>query len=380
MACVLCVVACSGDQQRDDDADGAVDADVSADADTRDVDVLRDADEDSSADAEADADGDGVGDADVDEGCEVVELESPCLAGVGSLSRASCQRLEVRCPELGQRAVEVRISRPPVEVSSRGLLVISSDGAGTGFVEEVEAAPAMLDGLLDEGFTIVQRAWDEPGWLRGSSGPGEHSRRGAALLRWIDQHLREGDQPFCAAGNGHGASELVYALEWWGADALLDLVVATSGPTLSRLDLGCLGDVADEDWIGRCGRIVPSCSVYCFDRQACTFDEETRVLIDESFGGEPLCSSPDGANRERLRAASVMFEEGELSFSATRYHALTGTLDCTASVPLALELVNAVSSERDIGCVHASEHDFWSNADGVDALREAILVGCVRRH
>src|SRR5439155_825708 len=165
----------------------------------------------------------------------------------------SCQAFTVACPLLEQLATGT-LAIAPATGPVRGLVVFMSGAEGEGFWStEGTGALSWLNGLRSDGYETVQVAWSTP-WLASApgefTGPAHLACRPATVIRWIHDNtfasLRLAAPPtgscgFCATGNSGGASQVSYAIAFYGLGAILNAVIPTSGPPHAAMAKGCLG-------------------------------------------------------------------------------------------------------------------------------------------
>ena len=97
-----------------------------------------------------------------------------------------------------------------------------------------EAPPevgGMIDALVDDGFLVVEIAWEEP---RIWGGPRARTLacRYATVARWVYEHLHQGGEGtlFAMQGTSGGASQIAFALAHYGLDEIVDLASLGGGP------------------------------------------------------------------------------------------------------------------------------------------------------
>jgi len=246
-----------------------------------------------------------------------------CLPGVDE-----CLGFELDCPALAQTAsgeLDMRRATRP----DRGLVMLFSAGKGERWWGESQQDLALLDRLLEDGFTVVQVRWNKrESWLL--SAPGEDAGtahlacRPATVVQWVHDnvYVPQGLDPapltcgFCLAGSSGGASQVTYPLAFYGLDGIVDAVVPISGPPHADQAAGCLHPQGQED--------VWYAEVVGFSN------------IDGSYGfrysdTDGPCARLDAAMAARWQAESVATGGADYDHPATRVHFILGTSDTTGA-------------------------------------------------
>lgn len=157
---------------------------------------------------------------------------------------------EVRCPEI-QGAARGELMVFPPSGEARGLVALTIGGLGT---ERQGINLSFIQGLAGDGFEAVVMSWVDP-WLKSApgeeAGPARLACRTATAIRWIHDNLYQelgapsgavGECGFCLTGNSGGASQIGYALSFYGLGEIVDAAVLSGGPPHAALDEGCLGE------------------------------------------------------------------------------------------------------------------------------------------
>ena len=297
----------------------------------------------------------------------------PLSTGCTHRGNASgCLAVEVTCPGLPARVVELNISERAAGTADKGTVVLGSGSSGTAFSLAATYGAELRTGLTSAGFRVVDRSWPAPtGWY------GDHALgirasgcRYATLVAWLRSTYHQAGG-FCVAGNSGGAAELGYALTAWGSESVIDLAIPSGGPAVTRLDYAC-GSQANQTWIDRCGANIPNGLFAC-----------------ATSNGKPPCFLParqdvctrtsETPTEAQLRMDSVMFEGADVSYARTKLHFLNGTADCGATLPNGMEWANAITSEKSVEWVSGMPHPILTSAVGKDALLRTITNQCVSR-
>ena len=226
----------------------------------------------------------------------------------------------------------------------------------------------VIEGLRQSGFRVLNRAW-RTNWEDGTGGTAATACRYATLLGWARETWPEG--PLCLTGNSGGSAEISYALARYDQGAIVDLAVPTSGPPMSRIDLGCLGG---EAWDRLCLAALPEDHCVEERQRICQFNAGNRALFDGGFEGTP-CADRDPSARAALLEASVLSEDAALSYPGTRVHFLFGHQDCTVALPQGLLYYEAIQSEKAATWVDAP-HAMQRDPEGVTAIIDTLTAEC----
>lgn len=294
--------------------------------------------------------------------------EEPCMKTPGAATR--CESYEVECEGLAPAIVDLAIYEGNQGVPSKGTILLGSGGEGTGFYNFTHAKT-----MLAAGYTLVDRRWPA-GWFTGGlDGPQQAACHLAAVIR----HLRASPPatgPLCATGNSGGSAELVYALTWQGAGPSLDFAMPTSGP-FHRLDLACQGQ-ADATWTAECAALLAANCPNCASK-SCQLGPGPRTLMDVAFGDTPRCTAPGPGDLALLAARGPVLGP-DVAGLALPVKFLIGELDDGAYAPLTTALHDALAAaglDVSITFVKDAIHEMDTTPPGADAIRDALLAGCV---
>lgn len=300
---------------------------------------------------------------------QVIDLDIECPTGL--VDDTDCYTLEVTCDDLPPLIAEVRVSRPPPDVPTRKVLFVSSGGGGD---RHWNTSLDVGEDLVAAGYVLIDRRWQEP-WMTGEAGLVRASCRYAALLRWVHvQHA--GDLPLCVSGNSLGASEVATVLVTRPEAELVTAAILTSGPPLTRLDLGCVPD-SDPTWPDECEALTEALGVCPDELSGCSVhqnaDSEVPGLIDLAFAGTP-CGDQDESQVDSLRVESTWPTDGDPQLTVPT-EVLVGTQDCSGAIPYAamfVELSGATAVP-----LEGATHKLQSTSGGLAAILESVERICV---
>lgn len=163
--------------------------------------------------------------------------------GKSSCDGQTCYEVAVSCDGLAERHAQVRRFDGK---GSRGTVVFSTGGSGRGRYNKLEQRRRTQNELIKAGFEVFQIEWlGDEGWLTGVWGSG-FSRATCAyaeVLRWIVAERARNSEVVCAQGNSGGSIQSGYGLAVHGLEDLLDMVIMSGGPPVTRLDDYCFGDL-----------------------------------------------------------------------------------------------------------------------------------------
>ena len=248
------------------------------------------------------------------------------------------------------------------------MVVLFSGDVGTRWWAEEPGSIEFLGRLRASGFVTIQVRW-AAGWSIAAAGEdagtGHLACRPASMIRWIHDHRYVpltvpagaiGRCGFCITGNSGGASQVAYALSFYGLDGILDGVFPTSGPPQAAQDKGCLRRAGESGY----------------------FYGGNSIVIDQAHGfltGGP-CRNADINFLLRWLAESVDTGGRDFLHPETRVHFIHSDSDLP-TVPHTLDYIGRL---RGAGTPHLTEqviagmpHRLQSSAAGLDALLRAIV-------
>ena len=279
-----------------------------------------------------------------------------------------CRQLAVACPNVREEArVTIAIAHP--QTDARGVVVFFSGGGGRDWWADEGSTDAFLADVRSEGLAVVQVRWKDE-WLGASTGeqaaPHRLACRTATLLGVIHRDVYQRlDAPepergrcgFCLTGSSGGASQIAYAMAFYGLDDLVDVVIPTGGPPHAALAKGCLRDPAFQKY---------------------WYEGASVQTIDTSWGfrgGGGPCVSHDEAFREEWDAASVDLGGHDYTHPDTRIHVILGERDRVS--PHAEDYVARLraggSPDVTYEVVPGMGHSIADSPDGLNALLRALL-------
>ena len=285
------------------------------------------------------------------------------------------------CAQGGRCRLGFRVDCPGVQEPAEGTLIAEGPGQARalvmGFVGTLGTGTIGLSkqwvaDMVAQGFEVVVVSWaDQTPWLTSSSGeeigPKVLACRPATAIAWTHDNIYRqlgvsspgaGACGFCATGNSGGASQIAYALSFYGVGSLLDAAVLTSGPPHTALDKACLG---------------PDPNL--------RFDADSSSIVDLSYGFAPgtgPCTHQDESFAERWRKDGID-AGGTYSFPRTRVAFLFVAGDHTAA-PFqgrlyAEKVMSAGSPMVSDDTVPGFNHTIMTFPEGRQAVEDALLSG-----
>ena len=214
-----------------------------------------------------------------------------------------------------------------------------------------------------------RRGWTDTALGEGA-GQGRLGCRPATLLQWVHDSLHvAGEQAgYCAVGQSGGATQLSYSLAHYGRSEILDLVLLTGGPSMNRIDLGCLRD-------------DPAQSGFWYT------PAQARNRLDQGFGfpndGTGPCSLADQSWTEAFREASLTIGDWEYSYPSTLVWFLLGENDTSAAVAHGLNFYERLLQERSpyvqLDTIPNTGHGVPATPEGAERVTEIVLQQCLAR-
>lgn len=307
----------------------------------------------------------------------------------GCLPGDKCKGFEVDCPGTGQPAQGSLDIGDPAG-APRGLLVFLSGGGGNKLWSEsakldlqfsgskqksedpaaAKLANDSLQSFRDQGFMTIQVVW-RAGWLaapRGNPvGPAHLACRSASLFKWLhDTYYRQlGASPgplqcgFCLTGNSGGASQIAYALAFYGLGDIVDAVVESGGPPHAALDKACLNQPGYTYSKGLDGVLDISYGFYKPKRGPCVLHDPTWAKTWKRDGADSGGSS--------------------YSYANTRVLLLLGALDATQVGPHQMDylakLKKAGSPHVEQATISNMTHAITASQEGLRRITDWFLQG-----
>lgn len=272
---------------------------------------------------------------------------------------------------LASLTATVKTSDPDSPTPVTCVAVLGSGANGGGFWEDggVPARNA-INALRAGGVRVLQRAWSgASGWASGTVGPRRVTCRGATLFAklYADYHVAE--QSFILSGNSGGASEIVQALGFYGAESYVDGAVPSAGPPLGRIDHGCL-DAADLTWIAECATLRTCAGGNC------AMVAPAPMFVDGMYPS-PDCTNHTASMRTTFLVDSDASPFALNYFQRTPIRAVYGDNDCSEAPTMGVKWYNGVTSTKSRTTVAGAPHECPTHAACATQVANDILALCL---
>lgn len=294
-----------------------------------------------------------------------VVSSEPCV-----LWNAECHQLGVTCAGIPERQVEVREYQVENPV---GAAVFTTGGVGTGAYSARGPEPVRtMETLLHAGYEVFEVTWqDESGWAAGvNSGGYKRAMCGfAQVIEWIAATRADHPSVMCAEGNSGGSFQIAYGLSVYGLEDLLDMVILTGGPPVSRVDVACFGtdDPALQD------AVWP-------DQMARTWAGSLTDGLMGWVGSGDYCKSGSGPEDAlgALQATSLVSptEPRDYTFPQTKVNFVNSEGDGTRSNHQGRIYYEQITSPKAWHEIAGTAHGIPGTAEGARISRDLYLKEC----
>ncbi len=153
-----------------------------------------------------------------------------------------CHLLGITCLGLPERTALIREFEPEIPI---GAIIFTTGGWGTGLYGNIsEITNQTVNTVYEAGYETFEVGWQgDEGWGSGVFGAGYADAMCgyAKVVRWLADNLIDQPDLICAQGNSGGSAQIAYGLSIYALEGLLDMVILTGGPPVSRVDVGCFG-------------------------------------------------------------------------------------------------------------------------------------------
>jgi hypothetical protein len=333
----------------------------------------------------------------------------PCPTFGGGLTASdgtmACYQINTSCDQVADYSVYLKVNTPATPIGT----VIFGTGSGGSALYDYDSPEffytdngvntngglAVVQDIFNAGFTTVQVSFGSPfnnaadavnGWLQGPGGVRHLACRYATAANWVYQNIHNSSttEPFCATGNSGGSGAIGYALSEYGLNSIFTGVELTSGPVMTRLDVGCSPPGTNYNGTTACTSPPPPT-----DMSYSPGTSGTASIIDTAYQTAgattpTLCS--DGVtgvnpnNSLRFQSDSIDISPSKsppLPISGTRINLVFGGLDTSNAVPQGEWWWKSVGPTPTQNCVGDAPHAIPAAAhgDGVTQIVNDLLVG-----
>ena len=178
-----------------------------------------------------------------------------CPTFTDGLAGSTCYQVTVSCNAVTDATAYLKVNTPAG--TPTGTVIFGTANGMTTLYDNdpmfiaggVNGGESVVQGVATSNFTTVQVSFGGPfdssasanGWLQGPGGVRRLACRYAAVADWVYKNIHNSNTsaPMCATGHREGASALAYAVSEYGLASEFSLIEHTSGPTMTRLQLGC---------------------------------------------------------------------------------------------------------------------------------------------
>lgn len=342
-----------------------------------------------------------------------VQTMSSCPADSnGGLANGTCYSMTVSCDGIADLPTYLKVN-PAADPIGTVLFVIG--GGGSGFYDNnLSANPPWafgyqtVENVSAGNFNTVQVSFGAPfdngtqpnGWLQGPGGVRRLACRFATVSDWVYNNPKminpnssaATSAPLCATGNGGGSGAVAYAAFQYGLAGKATtgpaqefaMIEPTSGPLMTRLDLGCVCNNNVNGPVGPCTTdLAPAPMCYSASEAA---------IIDPAYQvqGQPtpptLCSDGLGGlvtdNFNRFASDSIDWEPftpNPIPLSPDLTVSMRfGGVDQSAAVPQGMYWDSAIRPvpATPPACTEDAPYEIPNMPDGAEDIATDIIKGC----
>ncbi len=267
--------------------------------------------------------------------------EIPCPTFGGGLAGATCYQINTSCDQVADYSVYLKVNTP---TNPLGTVLFGTGSGGSALYDydspdffymdgggnTVNGGLTVVQGVLSAGYTTVQISFGSPfntgsnavnGWLQGPGGVRHLACRYATVAQWVYENIHNSSttKAFCATANSGGSGALGYALSEYGLNSIFNMMEPTSGPVMTRLDLGCSPQGSNSY-----GGTTACANPPNLDMSYSPGSDGTAGIIDtayQSVGSDTPTLCSDGVNGV-TSANFLRFESDSIDFSPSKSPAL----------------------------------------------------------
>lgn len=323
---------------------------------------------------------------------------SSCPTFSGGLTGATCYQVNTACDGIADYSVYLKVNSPAG--TPKGTVIFGTGTGGSALYDydppdyfynngTTNGGLAVVQGVLNAGYTTVQISFGSPfnsnpgtenGWLQGPGGVRRLACRYATVANWVYQNIHNANTsaPFCATGNSGGSGAIGYAVSQYGLGSIFTMIEPTSGPVMTRLDLGC-SPTGSFNYTGQNACTgAPTDMSYSIGNGS---DDGTAGIIDtayQSVGATTPTPCSDGVNgittANTLRFESDSIEDAPLKSPPlpipnppTTVKVLFGGQDTSNAIPQGETWWSAVGPKPTQACVPNAPHAIPADPTGAGA-------------
>jgi hypothetical protein len=316
----------------------------------------------------------------------------------GNVQGGSCYQLAVSCPQVTDFSVYLKVNNPtgaPV-----GTVLLGTGTGGSGLYDDPNAGgyqdgSNVVDMLLASGYNTVQVSFGAPfdngstprGWLTGPGGVRRLACRYATVADWVYHNPKiintgvsaANSAPMCATGNSGGSAAIAYAVYEYGLDSEFKMIEPTSGPVMTRLDVGCSPPNSNPS-LNACTGIQQDMSYSTGGASG-----GDAAIIDEAYqaaGANTPTPCTDSINGTAAPAGlflsdSILYQGAQtVTLPNLTIKQLFGDSDTSNAVPQGTFWNMHVSSPPALLCLPGVAHDIPSFNAGAIQIANDIVAAC----
>ena len=291
-------------------------------------------------------------------GCQraVIPADGVQVASVSRCGNADCYNLKVTCGGIPAREVLVRVYQPG---EPKGSIILTTGGLGGSlYSEQSENARNIVTYLMQKGYAGAEVAWTgRMGWATNAEGHADEAFCGfAEVARWLEG-IFVNNERICAHGNSGGSAQIAYGLSFYGLDEVLDMVVLSGGPPMSRIDVACFGSdkpgLADAKW----------------------GEAELAARAVDHLMGREICNARHDTeeNRNALRQISLL-NGGDYELR-TKVKFVNSVSDPTNADAQARLYYDALIGPKNWYAVQEPAHAIFNTREGMETIKQ-LLAEC----
>ncbi len=295
----------------------------------------------------------------------------------GGVSGGTCYQVNTVCDGVADWSAYLKVNTPSV-TPPLGTVIFGIGTGGSGLYDNdspdffygnnINGGMAVVNGVLTAGYTTVQVSFGAPfnntntanGWLQGPGGVRRLACRYATVADWIFNNQQvlnpstPASTPMCATGNSGGSGAIGYALTVYGLASEFAMVEPTSGPVMTRIDLGCTPQGNPNNSYGGKTACTNPLNLDMSYSTAGSSDG-TAGIIDTAYQSEglstpTLCS--DGVNGIST-ANALRFQSDSIDFAPAKAPAIL--------IPNPPTTVNVVFGGQDSSNAVAQGETWWAS-------------------
>jgi hypothetical protein len=302
-----------------------------------------------------------------------------CPTSTGISLAGTCYAVALSCPGTTDLNGYLWVNTPSGTPVGTVMLTTGGDGSGL-YWPGFTYGSNVVNSLVQAGYITVQTAFggdftgSQPnGWVTGPGGLRRVACRYATLAKWVKDNINPSGAAMCATGNSGGSALIGYALAHYNAGSIFNMVEATSGPPISRLDYSC--ECNQPDVPDPCGTATLS---------QCAGLTNAQKYIDPAYTS-PICSqavqSHSTTNSAQFLSDSILSPEATMAYPNTVVHFVWGGQDLSSAPAMGQAWQQAITEQlippsTAFACVADAPHTLPDAQDGAQEIVNDIVHYC----